>query len=468
MNRSSGQKLISLQLNEVNFEYLERYVERGALPTFGRLFEKHGFSLTTSETRYELANPWIQWPTVHTGLDYAEHGVFRTGDIVKTNFEHIYEALESRGLSVAAMSPFNAKNNTKNSPFFVPDPWTDTRFDGPWTMRLLYDALVDVADDYAKGSISLKSVGRLLVSLGAYARPSAYASYLGESLAYFRGKKWYRALVCDRLMMDSFLKEWKKHRPDYSTIFINGAAHLQHHYLFSSQVYDGEKRNPEWVVEAGQDPLLSIFKLYDDYLARFLALGEDVRLMLVTALHQVPHDRETFYYRIDDQAEFLKRIGLEFERTYPLMTEDFVVCFADDAAARRGEELLAAVRTVGGPEIYYRETGDNPNRTLGTAPNIFHIENRGSDLYVQLKPSNAAVSEGMRIESGEHVIENFDRMVSFAQYKNTNHVGAGYFLDTGAAKGAWPAEFPLSDLFKIVLGAFGIEEASIQLKAASA
>ena len=50
-----------LQLNEINFDYIDRYIDLGYLPNFSALFEKHGYVETTSETEHHLANPWIQW-----------------------------------------------------------------------------------------------------------------------------------------------------------------------------------------------------------------------------------------------------------------------------------------------------------------------------------------------------------------------------------------------------------------------
>lgn len=451
----SRKRVIALQLNELNFDYVDRYISLGYLPAFGRLFERYGYSTTRSETQYNLANPWIQWPTVHTGLDYAEHGIFRTGDCVHNDFPQLFDLLESHGFTVAAISPFNARNSTTRSPFFVPDPWTETEFSGSWTLRLLYHALVTVTDDYAKNRISPGAMVRLAAGLLRYAKKTTLPSYLRESLAYFRGKTWYRALVCDRLLVDAFLVEWRRHRPDYATLFLNGAAHLQHHYLFNSKAYDGERRNPEWIAPRDEDPLLDVLSLYDRLLERFIAL-DGVRLQLQSALSQVPHDRETRYYRIDDLPAFLGLIGLEHERTYPLMTEDFIVCFRDEETARRGQELLENVETVG-EEVFYLETGDCEDRTDRTSPRVFHVENRGDNLYVQLKPTKAELYEGMRIRSGDRIIADFDRLASFAQYKNTNHVGVGYFLDTGFEKGELPADLRLTDTFRLVLDAFGID-----------
>ncbi|HKR37855.1 MAG TPA: hypothetical protein VJT10_23640, partial [Steroidobacteraceae bacterium] len=102
-------RLLLLELNEVNFEFVEAYTRRGELPNFAALFQQHGFTRTTSETSYEQLEPWIQWVTAHTGKSLAEHSVFRLGDIASRDIPQIWELLEERGLKVGAISPMNAK-----------------------------------------------------------------------------------------------------------------------------------------------------------------------------------------------------------------------------------------------------------------------------------------------------------------------------------------------------------------------
>ena len=76
-------RLRLLELNEVNFELLRRYIGKGELPTLAALLSRHGLIETSSEAEYEHLEPWIQWVTAHTGKTFAEHGVFRLGDIVE-------------------------------------------------------------------------------------------------------------------------------------------------------------------------------------------------------------------------------------------------------------------------------------------------------------------------------------------------------------------------------------------------
>ena len=70
--------MIVVQLNEINFETVARYIEDGEqLPAFKRLLDKFGSFLTVGEAQYDELEPWIQWVSAYTGKTFKEHGVFR-------------------------------------------------------------------------------------------------------------------------------------------------------------------------------------------------------------------------------------------------------------------------------------------------------------------------------------------------------------------------------------------------------
>src|SRR5205807_6299143 len=101
------QQLLFLEFNEINFESVAYYADRGFLPNLQRLIEENGWATTTSEQTYDDIEPWIQWVTAHTGKSLAEHRVFRLGDIVKCESPQIWECLEAHGLRVGAVGPMN-------------------------------------------------------------------------------------------------------------------------------------------------------------------------------------------------------------------------------------------------------------------------------------------------------------------------------------------------------------------------
>ena len=79
-------KLVLIELNEINFDVVSFYIERGVpLPGFRDLIGQ-GIVCTEAEPKYENLEPWIQWPSVHTGKIFEEHNVFRLGDFVNSCF----------------------------------------------------------------------------------------------------------------------------------------------------------------------------------------------------------------------------------------------------------------------------------------------------------------------------------------------------------------------------------------------
>ena len=169
-------RLLLIELNEVNFEFVRRYVAKGELPTLAGLLDLHGCQETTSESKYEHLEPWIQWVTAHTGQTFAEHGVFRLGDIVDRDIDQVWERLEREGKRVGAVSPMNAKNRTRQAAFFVPDPWTKTQVSGDRSLHLLAQALSQAVGDNASNKIDASSYLKLLVGLLVHFRPSSVST----------------------------------------------------------------------------------------------------------------------------------------------------------------------------------------------------------------------------------------------------------------------------------------------------
>ena len=414
-------RLLFLELNEVNFEFVEHYARRGDLPAFARLIERHGYARTRSETVYELIEPWIQWFTVHTGLPYGEHKVFRLGDGPQAQARQIWEELSTRGLKVGAFSPMNAGNRLSDAAFFVPDPWTQTRVAAPTLMRQAYDAICQAVGDNAEGRIDASSAARLAAGLAVYSRPSNWPEYARLGVLGWK-RHWARAVFLDRFLADCFVRLWKRTRPDFSTLFLNGAAHIQHHYLFNSAAYQGPFRNPPWYLPARMDPVLEIYRLYDRIVAECLVLDGDLRVMMATGLHQDPVEEPVFYWRLRDHAVFLRRLGCEFERVEPRMSRDFLVVCASAAQASRTERTLEEQKAPDGLPL-------------------FEVDNRGESLFVTLSYPHdipAALKDD----------------VVFVAIKNGRHNGIGYFLDTGARAAPQDAPIPLEQLWQRMVSAF--------------
>lgn len=402
-------KTILVGLNELNFEYIKYYISQNHLPNFKKLFESNKIVETTSEDKYELLEPWIQWLTVVTGKTYEEHKVFRLGDVVgRKDLKQIFESIEERGYTVGAVSPFNVENRLKNPSFFAPDPWTQTKASGSSTFIGLSNAVSQAVNDNAHGKLEVKSIIALLKGLGKYTGIKDYSFYFHKILK-LKSKVGVKALILDKLLADAFLTEWKKTKPDFSNLFLNTGAHFQHHYMFNSIAYKDDFSNPEWYCPKDQDPLFEVLKVYDQIIGKLMKLP--VRLVVATGLHQKPHKHLTYYWRLKEHSKFLRLAGVKnFVNVTPRMSRDFLVEFESGNDALLAQEILGS---------YTCEKDDLK---------IFTVDNRGKSLFVELTYSNNIENDFDIV--GETNINNFKDHVSFVAIKNGEHDGIGYLIDT--------------------------------------
>ena len=401
-------KTIFLGLNELNFDYINFYINQGLLPNFKKIFDIQPPIETVSEKEYKLLEPWVQWVTIHTGKSYDEHKVFRLGDIINNpELSQIFEELENEGLSVGAVSPFNAENRLKNPAFFVPDPWTKTEVSGNWVVKALYQAVHQSVNDNAKDKLNLKSMISLGLGLLLYVPIYRWSHYLKT---VFNAKKpGAKAVILDSLLADVHLTLWKKHKPDFSNLFLNSGAHIQHHYLFNSEAYKGNIKNPEWYCPVNYDPLINILSEYDKQIGKLLRL-RNVKILVATGLHQQPHDHLTFYWRLKEHVKFAQIIGIEnFTEIMPRMSRDFLVKFKNEKDALKSEGLLNE----------FHASKDNVK--------IFEVDNRGTSLFVELVyPKDINENDSIYSKKSNFKIDNFKSYLAFVAIKNGEHNGIGY------------------------------------------
>jgi len=424
-------KTILLGLNELNFSYIKFYIKQGLLPNFKNLFDIQPPIETTSENEYKLLEPWIQWVTIHTGKKYEEHKIFRLGDIVDhKSLSQFFEELENEGLSVGAVSPFNADNRLRNPAFFIPDPWTKTKPSGNKIVKALYKAVHQSVNDNAKGKINLKSIFSLGLGLLLYVPVLRWFHYI--KIIINIKKPGAKSVILDSLLADVHLTLWKKHKPNFSNLFLNSGAHIQHHYLFNSNAYDGHIKNPEWYCPKDYDPLIQILSEYDNVIGSLLNL-KNVKLIVATGLHQQPHESLTFYWRINEHEKFANIIGIKnFSEIIPRMSRDFLVKFRDKIDASNAENLLNS---------FYASKDDIK---------IFEVDNRGSTLFVELIYPNEILDQDAIYSQETHVkLENFKSYISFVAIKNGEHNSVGYLTSNSPTE--MPKNtIPLKDLYTII------------------
>ena len=429
-------QLIFIELNEINFDAATSYIERGeSLPGFEKLIEK-GITNTVSEFKYENLEPWIQWPSVHTGKTYDQHKVFRLGDFVNSTNEQFFEQVEKAGFSVGAISPMNASNKLENPAYFIPDPWTQTPCDNSFFSKSITDAIVQAVNDNSQSKLTLKTIFNLGLAFIALVKPTRYFSMAKYALNAL-GKPWRKALFLDMLLYEIHKTLFNRKSPDFSTLFLNAGAHIQHHYFFNSPYVDSpELQNPTWYIGKDDDPFLEMLKVYDEMFVDLLKLP-NTEIIVATGLSQKPYEQLKFYYRLKDHKSFLEKVGLEFTNVVPRMTRDFLVSFDTEEQAFKAEKKLS--RILVNDEVKLFE----------------EIDNRGQDIFVVLTyPSE--ITDKTMISYSEKESQLSD-LVTFVAIKNGEHQSKGFaYFSEGISEFAPPQGSHVSKIHNTVLQFFGI------------
>jgi hypothetical protein len=419
--------MILLALNELNLDFIRGYIQAGKLPNFDRMLQ-HGVVHTSSESKYELLEPWIQWATVQTAKTFNEHKVFRLGDMVnRPDLKQIFEDLEDSGLSVGAISPFNADNRLKKAKFFIPDPWTQTSSSGGFIIAKLSQTVSRFVNSNASGKVGVIDLLWLMIGFVVYVRVKRWPKII--KFASLRKKPGVKAAILDMILLEVFVTLQKKHKPDYSHLFFNGGAHVQHHYMFNSSQYDGEFRNPEWYCPSDWDPILMMLEVYDTIVGDLLESGE--RIVGATGLHQIPHEEQTFYWRPVAHKKFLESAGIQepFEVT-PRMSRDFLIEVDTNEAAARIEHHL-----------------NQFTDSVRIKP-VFKVDNRGSSLFIEIIYDEDLV-DGMTFNGpGGVTIGNLRQKLAFVAIKNGKHHGTGYVFSN--RKIELPKEIALKEVYGFI------------------
>ncbi len=429
-------KLILIELNEINFDAVIFYIKRGLyLPGFKKMIDK-GITKTVSEQKYENLEPWIQWPSVHTGKTYNEHKVFRLGDFVNSTDEQFFEKIEKAGFSVGAISPMNASNKLKNPAYFIPDPWTKTNCDNSFFSKSITSAIVQAVNDNSQSKLTYKTIFNLVIAYIAMVKPTKYFPLARYAFNALR-KPWRKALFLDILLYEIHKNLFKRKNPNFSTLFLNAGAHIQHHYFFNSPYVDSpELKNPSWYIDKDEDPFLEMLKVYDNLLTDLFVLP-NTEIIVATGLSQKPYEQLKFYYRLKDHALFLKMVGVEYTDVKPRMTRDFLISFDNEENASKAEDKLSKILVNNEVKLFDE------------------IDNRGNDIFVVLTYPSEITNKTILSYSGkESLLIDF---VNFVAIKNGEHQSKGFaYFSEGISEFAPPQDSHVSTIHNTVQQFFGV------------
>lgn len=361
--------LVLLEFNELTPALMDRFISEGKLPNFARLREGSEVFASDAEEQEPYLEPWIQWVTVHTGVPYSEHGIFRLSEGRKLRYRNVWDLVSMEGHPVWVCGSMNASRERSTKGYILPDPWSVDFEPQPQALLPYLRFVQRNVHEHTNERASLSKLDyvrflRFMIAHGLSAN-SAASIFRQLLLEKKTGTgRWRRAFIMEKLQFDVFSAVYRRVKPAFSTFFLNSTAHMQHRYwrymepgLFKVPLDRGKQLEYE-------SSILEGYQAMDQLVGRMLELvGDEAIVMLSTALSQQPCLRYEEAggkqsYRPKDFVPLLSFAGITTPcRIEPVMAEQFWLRLDNVSDATAAATKLAALKVGQEPALLAKRDG---------------------------------------------------------------------------------------------------------------
>ncbi len=361
--------VIALEFNELSPVLMDRFIQEGRLPNFARLRDQSIVALTDAEEEPPALEPWIQWVTVHTGLSYADHGVFDLGDGHKLKRPRLWDMASDAGKTVWVCGSMNAAiQGDRLNGYVLPDPWSTGIKPYPETeLAPFFHFVRSYVQEYTRDEAPLTTADhvRFAAFMASHGLSAATVMRTMAQLASERvaENRWRRVAILDRLQWDVFRHYWHARKPAYATFFLNSTAHLQHYYWRNLEPEKFQIRPSDADQGKFADAVPFGYQSMDAIVGEVLAMAPNATIVLLTALSQQPlikYDESggKQIHRPHDPGALLEFAGVRdpFDHA-PVMAEEFRLYFRTADAAAEAERRLLALSLDGKTVMRARRDG---------------------------------------------------------------------------------------------------------------
>jgi hypothetical protein len=353
-------RVILLEFNELTSSLMSRFIDEGRLPHFRRLRDESFVFTTEAAEREPYLEPWIQWVTVHSGVDHDGHGVFRLNQGHLSHVPRLWDWLGEAGKRSWICGSMNVTESQSDSYHVIPDPWCTFVRPRPDQFVPFFRFVQQNVLEHTNESALLSTSDYLafVAFMATHGLSRETVSSIGRQLLAERRSavRWKRVVLLDLLQFDVFQHHYRAFRPHLATMFLNSTAHYQHAYwdsmepeAFVTPPRPEERATYENAIRFGYEQM-------DRLIGRVLAMTTgDTVVMLCTAISQEPwsgHDNEAggVFYRPKDFEALMKTLGIsEGHQVTPVMTHQFYLEFDSAEAAARASTALNGLRVDGKP-----------------------------------------------------------------------------------------------------------------------
>src|SRR3990167_4468573 len=359
ISQKTYQRIIQLELNEISKKAIDDLITQKQLPHFATMNRDWCYYETTSESKYEHLEPWIQWITAHTGKSFHEHRIFRLSDAIHLQHPQIWETLSKHHIESCIIGSMNAIRGKANQGFFFPDPWSKDGVTYPVGIQPLWDLISKKIHSHATQKITLTDLLQGFHICRRFKLPIHLYQTIAKQFILQKKDpmtKWKLAGIFDQFLMAIFTTLLKNKSYRYYTLFLNSVAHYQHHYWrnFQRAYFNPMIHTPDCRPE--QDPMTYGYQLYDNMIGTVLKLAEDPHTLVIVAsgLSQAPYLQKENqggmnYYRLYNHTALMEKLDLHDYRVLPMMSRDWQIVANHPEKFSRAAQRLSGLRAAGQP-----------------------------------------------------------------------------------------------------------------------
>lgn len=343
---------ILFEINEICPSLIDRFEHEGILPNFKKYRLYFNRYQTQADSDHPALEPWIQWYSVHTGLPYSTHGVFRLTEGATAGHPDIWSIIKERGYKVMNFSSMNTAPLTGENDFFFPDPWSKEKAN-PTELQPIADFIANQVRDYTVPDHKINYV-TFVTSLVKHGLSLStiimgMKQILTEKLQN-KAFKYKRIFVLDGILIDMFLNYHRQNKPNFATFFTNSVAHIQHGYwrYFEPEKFNIPINKPE-LTDAVKNAYINI----DYRLGQLMAYTQknNIKLSIASALSQRPYTKEEntggrHYYRPRNINNLLEKLGIVPHTCEPVMTHQYILRFRTLEAKKHADTILNQAKLV--------------------------------------------------------------------------------------------------------------------------
>jgi hypothetical protein len=230
-------RVILFEINEISWDMMKPWLDRGELPNFRRLQERGAWAQTVADERPPLLEPWITWTTVHTGVPQSEHGVEfleQPSDTVRA--KRLWQIVHEAGKKVGVFGSVGSWPPLPVDGFFIPGGFSPDSRTHPEDLRPIQELNLSHTRAHAPG-VPRPGLGSMAASALRLIKHGLNAPTVLKVLKVLVETKvrpardWKKVSLQPVVNLAFFRKLYRRTRPDFATFHTNHVAHYQHRFL---------------------------------------------------------------------------------------------------------------------------------------------------------------------------------------------------------------------------------------------